>query len=126
MKPAVVLLMGWLLIGCAGTPVQVEEGKIVYEQYCASCHGLNGEGQANWQYPSEDGFLPAPPHTDNGHTWHHPDTQLLMVIANGRNKMPAFQETLTAAQQEAVLAYIKTFWSPEIQAAQADVTRQSE
>jgi mono/diheme cytochrome c family protein len=113
-------------MGCTASSAQIEEGKVVYEQYCASCHGLNGEGQANWQFPAEDGFLPAPPHNDSGHTWHHSDAQLLMVIANGRNKMPAYAETLTPAQQEAVLAYIKTFWSPEIRQAQEDVTRQSE
>ena len=22
----------------------------------------------------KDGFLPAPPHDESGHTWHHPDT----------------------------------------------------
>ncbi len=113
-------------MGCSASSAQIEEGKVVYEQYCASCHGLNGEGQANWQFPGEDGFLPAPPHNDSGHTWHHSDAQLLTVIANGRNKMPGYAETLTPAQQEAVLAYIKTFWSPELRQAQEDVTRQSE
>lgn len=121
MKVVIILVAGLLLMGCSTTTAQIEEGKVVYNQYCASCHGVNGEGQANWQYPNDAGVLPAPPHDDSGHTWHHPDTQLLAVIANGRNTMPAFQGTLTAAQQEAVLAYIKTFWSPEIRAAQESV-----
>lgn len=87
---------------------------------------MNGEGQADWQYPDDRGILPAPPHNDSGHTWHHPDDQLLTIIANGRNAMPPFQATLTTAQQKAVLAYIKTFWSPELREAQESVTRQSE
>jgi mono/diheme cytochrome c family protein len=121
MKVIIILVVGLLLVGCSTTSTQVEEGKVVYNQYCASCHGVNGEGQANWQFPNSAGVLPAPPHNDSGHTWHHPDAQLLAVIANGRNTMPAFQGTLTTAQQEAVLAYIKTFWSPEIRAAQESV-----
>lgn len=121
MKFAIMVVVGLWLMGCSSTTPQVEEGKVLYNQYCASCHGVNGEGQANWQYPNDVGVLPAPPHDDSGHTWHHPDTQLLAVIANGRNTMPAFQGTLTPAQQEAVLAYIKTFWSPEIRAAQESV-----
>lgn len=120
MKQVAVFLLCLGLVGCSAT-TQEAEGKVVYDQYCASCHGMNGEGQANWQYPDADGFLPAPPHNDSGHTWHHSDIQLLAVIAEGRNKMPPFAETLTAAQQEAVLAYIKTFWSPEIRAAQEGV-----
>jgi mono/diheme cytochrome c family protein len=117
-------LLVWAVVGlvaCAPPNAELETGKVVYTQYCAACHGSNGEGQANWQYPNEAGVLPAPPHNDSGHTWHHSDAQLLTVIQEGRNAMPAFGSTITPAQQQAVLAYIKTFWSPEIQAAQANL-----
>jgi mono/diheme cytochrome c family protein len=36
--------------------------------------------------------------------------------------MPAFAETLTDAEVEAVLAYIKTMWTEEQREIQADVT----
>ena len=123
-------LFGWgvlllLLTACTATTSDATiEGQAVYSEYCARCHGADGEGQANWQQPNPDGTWLAPPHNDTGHTWHHPDAQLLMTINDGRNQMPAFRDTLTPAQQAAVLAYIKTFWSKDHRAVQADVTRQ--
>ena len=114
-----------LLSGCSTSSApEVSEGQALYTRYCAQCHGASGEGQTDWQTPNPDGSLRAPPHNDSGHTWHHPDADLLMVIQAGRNQMPAFGDTLTPAQQEAVLAYIKTFWSPDTREVQADVTRQ--
>lgn len=119
------ILLCLLLSGCSMSDAsETSEGQAVYAQYCASCHGVSGEGQTDWQTLNPDGSLRAPPHNDSGHTWHHPDADLLMVIQNGRNQMPAFRDTLTPAQQEAVLDYIKTFWSPDTLEVQADVTRQ--
>jgi Cytochrome c, mono- and diheme variants len=43
-------------------------GKSVYVENCASCHGLALEGQANWRQSERDGYLPAPPHDETGHT----------------------------------------------------------
>ncbi|MBI3941766.1 MAG: cytochrome c [Chloroflexi bacterium] len=40
----------------------VQRGQVLYQQYCASCHGVRGEGQPNWKIPKEDGIYPAPPH----------------------------------------------------------------
>jgi mono/diheme cytochrome c family protein len=116
-----LLLLAALLGGCSTVSPQMAQGRTLYEQHCAGCHGVNGEGQANWQLPDASGNLPAPPHNDGGHTWHHSDAQLLTVIAEGRNAMPGYEDILTPAQQEAVLAYIKTFWSPEIRAAQEGI-----
>ena len=47
-----------------------------YQEHCASCHGVNLEGQPNWREYKADGSLPAPPHDETGHTWHH-DTKML-------------------------------------------------
>ena len=30
----------------------------------------------NWQNRDDEGYLPAPPHDETGHTWHHPDEYL--------------------------------------------------
>ena len=111
-----------------GDPVQLAEGKALYEQHCASCHGVNGEGQPNWKLPDADGIYPAPPHNNEGHTWHHPDHQLLAIIAEGgtmpNTQMPSFADTMTPEQMEATLAYIKTFWGEEERKFQEQVTRQ--
>ena len=58
-------------------------GEIIYQQYCASCHGAELEGQPNWKIRDENGYLPAPPHDETGHTWHHPDEQLFEITKIG-------------------------------------------
>ena len=107
--------------------VQVARGAAVYAVACASCHGANLEGQANWQQELPTGGRPAPPHDESGHTWHHNDQALFALIKQGgqafsppgyRNRMPAFGAQLTDEEIWAVLAFLKSTWSPEIQAAQ--------
>ncbi len=102
-------------------------GDILYQQYCASCHGAELEGEANWKVRDENGFLPAPPHDETGHTWHHPDEQLFEITKIGteafvgrgyRSNMLGFEEQLDDTEIWAVLAYIKSQWSPRIQRAQ--------
>jgi mono/diheme cytochrome c family protein len=99
-------------------------GKDVYAQQCAACHGANLEGQANWRQRDNKGYMPAPPHDANGHTWHHPDEYLFSVTKYGieetlgreyPNNMPAYKTLLTDKQIVAVLSYIKSTWSERIQ-----------
>lgn len=54
----------------------LSKGQKNYQSFCASCHGANLEVQPNWRDFKEDGSLPAPPHDETGHTWHH-DTEML-------------------------------------------------
>ena len=49
-------------------PTLVAEGRIIYEQHCAACHGKYLEGQSNWRTRLPTGRLPAPPHDASGHT----------------------------------------------------------
>lgn len=114
--------------GDAAAPLAV--GQSVYEAECAECHGVAGEGQPNWRQASADGVLPAPPHDSTGHTWHHPDAQLLDIIARGgsmpNSQMPAYADGLSQAEMKAVLAYIKTFWGEREREYQEQVTKQFE
>ena len=102
-------------------------GEILYQQYCASCHGVELEGQPDWKLRDENGFLPAPPHDETGHTWHHPDEQLFEITKIGteayvgrgyRSNMIGFADQLDDTEIWAVLAYIKSQWSPRILKAQ--------
>ncbi|WP_420631024.1 c-type cytochrome [Candidatus Leptofilum sp.] len=106
----------------------VAMGEEVYNSYCAACHGFNFEGQPDWQQPFADGSFKAPPHDETGHTWHHSDTYLIESIKLGGARlapnigvsaMPAYEDVLTDEQIEAVLAYIKSSWPPEILEAQS-------
>jgi mono/diheme cytochrome c family protein len=112
----------------------VAEGQPLYQQHCASCHGVNLEGQPNWKQPLPSGKFPAPPHDDAGHTWHHPDALLLSIMHDGGNgtngaipsDMPAYKDTLTPRQMEAVLEYIKSRWSPQSREFQWQMTVQDQ
>jgi mono/diheme cytochrome c family protein len=112
----------------------VSQGRLVYNQRCASCHGANLEGQPNWQDELPEGGRPAPPHDETGHTWHHADALLFEIVQKGPEasplpgyvyRMPAFGDTLSDDEIWAVLAYIKSTWPAEIQAAQEEVNRQA-
>lgn len=104
-------------------------GQAIYDAQCAECHGPDGEGQPNWKRPGPDGVFPAPPHDSSGHTWHHSDSQLVEIISQGgsmpNSTMPAYGDSLSEGEIEAVLAYIKTFWGPREQKFQEQVTKQS-
>ena len=106
------------------------DGQALYEAECASCHGLSGEGQPNWQIPNAEGVFPAPPHNSEGHTWHHPDQVLLEITANGgslpNSGMPGFADKLTEPEMEAILDHVKTLWDPEKRDIQADVSKRWE
>jgi mono/diheme cytochrome c family protein len=116
----------------AGDPARYDKGQQVYTQYCAECHGANGEGQNpnNPLAPDETGRYPAPPHDETGHTWHHDDDLLVTIVRDGGMgdptdfyPMPAFGETLTDEQIEAVIYFIKGMWTDEQRQYQQEVTK---
>ncbi len=110
-------------------------GAGLYQDNCASCHGENLEGQPDWKSQNDDGTLPAPPHDDSGHTWHHGDGLLFdyskfggQVALEQRgvsgfvSGMPGFAETLSDAQIWDILAFIKSTWPARVQEMQATRT----
>lgn len=104
-------------------PVQVAVGAELYDAHCSSCHGARLEGQENWQIRNENGRLPAPPHDETGHTWHHPDIQLFAIVKLGtaalvgngyESDMQAYSDILSDDEIIAVMAYIKSTWPEQI------------
>jgi mono/diheme cytochrome c family protein len=114
---------------------QVAAGKAVYDRHCASCHGPMLEGQPAWRTRLPTGRMPAPPHDDSGHTWHHPDDILFGITKFGlsppfgppgyQSDMPAFGSVLADQQIWDVLAYIKSRWSARAREAQAQIQRKA-
>jgi len=111
--------------------VDLAAGKLLYAENCAACHGANLEGQENWQSPGEDGRLPAPPHDETGHTWHHGDQVLFeytklggraLMAAQGiefDSGMPGFADQLSDREIWSILGYIKSTWPERIRQVQA-------
>ena len=107
-------------------PQVVNAGARLYTQHCAACHGTRGQGQPDWRERGPDGLLPAPPHDESGHTWHHPDAQLFAITKYGLAKliqqpdyqtnMPIYDGVLNDSEIIAVLSWIKAQWPKETQA----------
>lgn len=101
----------------------VKSGEAIYVEHCASCHGAKLEGQPDWRNKLPNGRMPAPPHDESGHTWHHADKLLFSIVKLGTDKvvgdgyesdMPGFEDVLTDPQIIAVLSFIKSTWPQEI------------
>ena len=146
-----------LMVGCANTaetttvdsqvddessslpelsPDEIAVGALVYGNNCASCHGENLEGEADWKQQNEDNSFRSPPHSADGHTWHHADSVLIEAINEGgaryeeldvgvASNMPAFAATLTDEEVTAVLNYIKSTWPDDIRTLQWQQTIQN-
>jgi len=121
---------GLTFLGAPVTAEQIALGREVYAANCAECHGVNLEGQPNWRRRNEDGRMPAPPHDESGHTWHHSDQNLFAITKLGvggivpgyESEMPAFEDILSDGEITAVLAFIKGTWPERRRSSQAQVT----
>ena len=120
-----ISVLAFMLTGLAGTvsaqDARLASGKALYQENCASCHGSNLEGQADWKIRLPNGRLPAPPHDESGHTWHHPDRVLVEIVNRGtaaivgggyESDMPGFG--------------IKSTWPARARDAQAKITQGDE
>lgn len=80
------------------------KGKEVFENNCADCHRLNGQGLPG-TFPALDGdpFVTGPP------------APVIATVLNGRKgplgQMPTWKEKLDDNQVAAVVTYIRRAWS---------------
>ena len=130
---AVIGLRAVLLRGeNAANQQQIALGEQIYQENCAACHGVNGEGEypAAPLEPDPDGLMGAPPHNEAGHTWHHDDSLLIETITSGSSypgfkPMPAFGDQLSDWEILAVLAFLKTMWTDEQRDIQREVSTET-
>ena len=135
MRRAIAALCGALIGGCGGeSPPDLQLGAKLYAQHCGACHGMKLEGQPNWRQRLPNGRLPAPPHDESGHTWHHPPQVLFGITKFGlvppfapagyQSDMPAFAGTLSDDEIRSVLAFIESHWrSSDVLDARAEMLR---
>lgn len=111
------------------------QGQKIYVEHCASCHGENLEGQGNWRQRLASGRLPAPPHDETGHTWHHDDEALFNVTKYGpqfvagadyQSDMPAFEGVISDAEIVAALSFIKSTWPEKVRATHDEINNRAE
>jgi S-disulfanyl-L-cysteine oxidoreductase SoxD len=129
----------WLVRG-DGTLLKPDDAAVtargaeIYAEACASCHGDALEGQPNWREKLPNGRLPAPPHDETGHTWHHPDADLFAITKQGtaalvgggyQSDMPGYGAILSDDDIIAVLSFIKASWPQEIRERHDDINRRA-
>ena len=110
---------------------QVQQGKILYDQNCASCHKKDLGGTKNWRSVDSDGHTVPPPLNGTAHTWHHSDELLHDIIKHGFNnliknyqgKMLGFGDKLNDKEIDSILAYIKTYWPEDIYLHHLDMSK---
>lgn len=115
--------------------VQLAQGREIYVQNCAACHGIDGQGQFPEAplEPDSTGRIGAPPHNESGHSWHHSDILLIRYVTEGGFSdltrfyaMPPFGDILSGEQIRLVIAYIKTLWTDEQRDMQRQLTEEEE
>nr|CAD6630068.1 cytochrome c [arsenite-oxidising bacterium NT-25] len=121
---------GVVFLGELMSPKEISVGRQHYADNCSSCHGAKLEGQADWKRRLDNGKMPAPPHDETGHTWHHSDQDLFTITKSGvaavvpgyDSGMPAFDGVLSDAEIRVVLAYIKSKWPDRQREYQEKIT----
>lgn len=134
-----VLVLATAVAGCSDstppvetgrwyTAMQVDQGRVVFQTHCASCHGTQAEGTTEWRKTDADGNYPPPPLNGSAHAWHHPLSVLEETIATGGmpmgGVMPGFAEILTAEEIRASIAFFQSQWSNEIYVRWRDIDTQ--
>jgi len=104
----ILIFLGLMLLGgmvrAQGPEELFQQGQKVFEENCADCHRLNGEGLP--------GTFPA--HNGNPFVVGDP-APVITTVLNGRKgqlgQMPAWKDKLSDQEVAAVVTYIRQAWS---------------
>lgn len=82
-----------------------DAGKALFERRCVICHGASGAGDG----PMGKMLKPPPPDLSNAnHMSQKSDAELTATIKDGKNKMPAYGDKLSASEIQQVVAFIRS------------------
>jgi mono/diheme cytochrome c family protein len=76
-------------------------GKSLFNSNCAICHGPNGDGN------SPIGKTLNIPDFHSAQAQKMTEAEMKAIVANGKNKMPAFKDKLTDVQIDQVVDYVR-------------------
>ncbi|HEU4889582.1 MAG TPA: cytochrome c [Thermoanaerobaculia bacterium] len=93
-----------LIIAVALAPIAfAADGAATYKAKCASCHGADGKGQSPMGKKMNLRDLGSP------EVQKQTDKELYDWTADGKGKMPAYKDKLSADEIKALVAHMRTF-----------------
>ena len=96
-----IALIVFLVFGlvAAAAPAEDDAGKALYDKKCAMCHGKDGVAK-----PMAKGSANL-----NDVDWQKANTveAITRITADGKDKMPAYAEKLSADEIKAIATYVK-------------------
>jgi mono/diheme cytochrome c family protein len=92
------------------TRAVVQHGRMRYEIYCASCHGIGGDGDSEMTTHME---LRKPPSLVEKRLQKYNDETLFQIISEGYGLMPSYADALTGEDRWAVVFYIRELEDPQ-------------
>lgn len=95
------------------TPATVEQGKRLFETFCAVCHGAAGEGDG-----SLVPLIPNPPAYTSDRVRDMAPGRLFHVITFGAGRMPAYASQVPAADRWRIVAYVQTLQRRHVESRQ--------
>ena len=95
-------LLGSMAALMVTTASSQTSGADIYKAKCQMCHAADGSGNT----PAGKAMKAHP--FDSPDVIKMSDSELIAVVKNGKERMPAFGEKLTDAQIKNVVAYIRT------------------
>ena len=79
----------------------IEEGKALFQTYCAVCHGMQGKGDG-----PISGKIPPPPSYLSDRLMQFPPGRIFHVITLGTGKMPSYASQLSFDERWKVVTYV--------------------
>ena len=107
------------------------EGKDVYDEFCAYCHGFNLDGKSEWFNKTNKDPANSPRLDEKGTAWRMPDSLLFSITKNGgqkhalpgvKSEMPVFEGVVPDKAINLALDYIKSRWPEDLQTYQQAVS----
>ena len=98
---AVMLTMLAAGLALWSTPAAADDAAATYKAKCAICHGADGKGDTPMGKKLGLRDFTSP------EVQKMSDDELIGIITDGKNKMPAYENKLSAAQIKDVVTYIR-------------------
>lgn len=99
----------------------LEEGKALFETYCAVCHGMQGKGDG-----PISSKIPPPPSYHSDRLMQFAPGRIFHVVTMGSGKMPSYASQVSADERWKIVTYVYTTLQKRGDASQPALARGSQ